>query len=103
MSLLDNGPDTVTVTPRTAVAGRAGTTDWTLGTPQAVPGGRVQETDVQGGYRWIGRGPWPGGPHSLVTWDGRDFDQVGEPLTRRASAGVEHVEVTLRARSVEAR
>jgi len=110
MSLLDDGPDVVTVTPMVAVPGRAGTVDYQPGTPVEVSGGRMQQLSADesarigvtasSSWRWIGRPrdstgsriAWPGGPHSTVSWDGREFDQQGEPLVRRASVGVEHVD-----------
>lgn len=38
---------------------------------------------------------WPGDEHSLVTFQGRDYDTKGEPLTFDGSPATAHVEVSL--------
>lgn len=96
MSLLDRGPDTITVYP-------AGATlpDGTRG-PAGAPitvSCRVQPSSTANDgddgyadmttYRVIARS-LPAGPWDRVTWDGRDWTVVGQPQKWRGSARVTH-------------
>lgn len=116
MSLLDSGPHLVTVTPMVATEDRYGAVTLSPGDPMQVRGAlqpaSVDEDDgldpeAPSQWLFICRGPWPGGPHSLVTVDehpylaGREFDQHGEARTYGMSPRTQHVDIALTARAVE--
>ena len=113
VGILSNGPHTCVVTPRVRSRGDAGEPVWTDGSPVTVSGGMMQpagssENNVQGTtvsslWRWISEGPWPGGPHSVVEWKGRKFDQIGSAQEFSIGQFTRHVEVMLSERSVEAK
>lgn len=44
---------------------------------------------------------WPGGIHSIITWNGRMFDQVGEAEFWDVSPRTSHYEVLMQARYTE--
>lgn len=79
------------------------------GEPVTVPC-RVQpvaadETDALGQqvrtvYRLIAR-EWPAGAFARVTWDGVEWDVVGEPRRSRGGPATQHVTVLIRARVPE--
>jgi hypothetical protein len=52
-------------------------------------------------YRLIAR-EWPAGAFAGVTWDGRDWDILGEPKRSRGGPATQHVTVLIRARKPEA-
>lgn len=113
MSLLDRAPHEVLVYPEVA-------SDDGYGTPIRVPAEEpvlvrgwmrpvsAEERQALGQqsattYRLFAR-DIPGGPWARVSWDGRDFDAVGEPLVHD-SAGVtslDHMTVLLAARAPKA-
>ena len=99
MSLLTSGPHVVTVTPRPGIrGGRYNTFQRADGTPVKVRGW-MSERDAS--FLFLAPLPWPGGPHSRVTWEGREFDQQGPARRSTRSPRTAHVEVTLTARSQE--
>lgn len=108
MSLLDRGPHTVTVVPQIVVQDRYGETT-ADGTPVpvrcSVQPMSADETSAAGlqvetAYRVIAR-DWPGGPYSRVEWDGRVWDQQGEPKRYGMSERTRHVDVVITARGAE--
>jgi hypothetical protein len=120
MSLLDRGPHTVQVEPRTrAGVDRANNPTYGYGPPITVQGVSVQPTSSTGArggrdagaqpdeapvtllMKVIGRGPWPGGRFSRVTYRGRAFDQIGEALVRTTGRRTHHFVATIRARTGE--
>lgn len=114
MSLLDNGPHTVKVIPMVAVKTRYNTWRKEPGDPIIVEGVTVQpfgggtqgnlETDDQKvNDQWTvrGRGPWPGGVHSLVEWEGQTFDQVGKVKNHSIGQFTQHFQVRIAARGAE--
>lgn len=115
MSLLDNGPHSVTVYPQVKVPQVNNSVVYVDGPPVVVSGLRIapanaeerQVLGVQPGTTAVirGRGPWPGGIHSQVQWRGRRWDQVGEVEVFDAglTGRTHHIQVTIRARSAEAR
>jgi hypothetical protein len=111
MSLLDSGPDQLTVEAEVVrTDARRNRVRVPSGTPVTVQG-RLQpfssdETAVDGQevltlYRFICRS-FPGGPWASVAGAGRDWDVVGEPAVRTGSSRVAHTTVTLRARTPRA-
>jgi hypothetical protein len=106
VSLLDRGPHTLVVTPKVEVTDRYGGTTYVDGDPVTVRGSvqpvSTEETEALGvqvdtTYRFIGR-DWPGGIHSTVVWDGRNWDQQGEARRYGMSPRTAHVDVILTAR-----
>ncbi|MGV9271325.1 hypothetical protein ACWDRR_42560 [Kitasatospora sp. NPDC003701] len=104
MSLLDNGPDTITVYPAGPV--RPDGTRGPEGTPVTVRC-RVQPSssseDATAGYldqtlyRVLAR-TLPAGPWSRVTWRGRDWTVVAEPKRHSGSARTRHDTALIRRR-----
>jgi hypothetical protein len=41
-------------------------------------------------------GDWPGTQHSVITWDGSTWEQVGPAVQYRAGFATRHIQVTLR-------
>lgn len=120
MSLLDRGPHSVQVEPRVRTSvDRTNNPTYGYGPPVEVRGLSVQPTSSTGArggrdgaadpeaapvtllMKVIGRGPWPGGPYSRVTFEGRRFDQIGEALVRSTGRRTHHFVVTIRARTGE--
>lgn len=106
MSILTRGPHVVTVTPKTKTTDRYGGTVWVDGEPVTVRGAvqpvSAEESESLGvqaatSYRFIGK-EWPGGVHATAEWNGRVFDQQGEPRRYSMSARTAHVDVILTAR-----
>ncbi|WP_461024676.1 hypothetical protein [Thalassiella azotivora] len=101
------------MTPTVAGRDRYNAPTYTPGTPVEVRGvvQPVQADELQAlgaaqtetVYRFIGRGPWPGGVHSTVTWDGREWDQLGEAKVYSTGRRTGHIDVLLRARTSEVR
>lgn len=117
MSLLDNGPHTVTVTPMIETEDPFGSTV-ELGDPVEIPGVSVQPVEASEAeslgvqattsYRVIGRSGWPGGVHSKVRIDvgpqaGRTFDQSGEARVYGMSRRTAHFDVLIVSGSSEVR
>lgn len=115
MSLLARGPHTVTVRSRvrTNSTDRGNNPKFELGEPVTVQGVSVQpmtaeeqlafraEFDVAPAtlvQRVIGRGPWPGGPYSRVTFRGREYDQVGEAQVHSTGRRTGHFTAVIKAR-----
>lgn len=119
MSLLENGPHTVTVYPKVKTLSRYNSWDVVDGEPVVMHRVAVQpmgasptkpvsedvETDIadqiRTNLRVIGVGTWPGGPNSRVVVDGRDWDQKGEASVFTMSPRTAHWMVILQSRSVE--
>jgi hypothetical protein len=106
VSLLDRGPHTLTVTPRTRTKDALGAAVWTPSTPVEARGAMqpvsaTESTELglttETVYRFLGR-TWPGDVHAEVSWNGRPFEQVGEAKVHGMSPRTAHVEVILKAR-----
>ena len=105
MSLLDSGPETITVYPATGPMSDDGSPS--EGEPVTVSGCRIQPQGSSVGdsdgyqdattYRVLRRS-LPAGPWARVTWQGRDFTVVGEPSHYRGSARVSHDVAVIRRR-----
>lgn len=106
MSLLDNPPHEVTAQPYARnTPDTYGTTWGTEGDPVQVRGAfqtqTVAEQDEQGRqveelFLFICR-RWPFGPHTRVTFEGAEYEQVGAPRRYRMSPRTAHDDVILRA------
>jgi hypothetical protein len=109
VSLLDLGPDVVTVYPEVESEDEYGNTvmvpsdegvsvrgRWQPGTAEesAAEG---QETSTT--YRFLCR-TFPAGPYARVTFDGSDWDVLGEPKHYRGSTLTGHYTVRLKERAV---
>lgn len=114
MSLLDNPPHRVTVTPMIPVVNAYRETEYTPGAPvldvpcmvQQLP---LTETDATGvrlrgqevkfsnAKRVLGRGPWPGGHRAIVRWNGRDYEQKGETQLFEVSDRTAHFQAVIEA------
>lgn len=109
VSLLDNGPDVVTVYPATVT-----TTDPRYGNKITGPSptgvtvrGRWQPSTAEESaelgqqtstvYRFLTR-DFPSGPYGRVSFDGSDWDIIGEPKKHRGSALTRHTTVFLKER-----
>lgn len=42
--------------------------------------------------------PWPGGAYSRITWNGREYDQLGEAMLSSMSSRTGHVRILMKAR-----
>lgn len=105
MSLLSQPPHTVVVQPFTRVDGRYGDAWEPAGDPvevrcavQPISAEEIERLGVQADttMRILCR-EWPFGPHSLVTYNGREFEQVGEARQYRMSRRTAHDDVVIRA------
>lgn len=114
MSLLTRAPHAVTVYPQVRSFDEVGAPMLSDGDPLVVSGmmqpastGEVQAfgAGVVGTASWTFycAGPWPGGPHSRVEWQGRVFDQEGTARIHSVSRRTAHVEVSLTERVAESR
>lgn len=111
VSLLNSGPHTVTVTPVIKQKASNGAPRYVRGTPVTVSHVMVQPmtaSEVDGQvtaittmYQVIGSGVWPGGPHSIVEWNGREWDQEGEARIYSVSPRTAHFDVMIRARDAQ--
>lgn len=113
MSFLDHGPHSVVVTPKVKVLNRYGDFDLIDSAPVTVSGVSVQPVarrtlnslgngmQINSTHRIIGRGPWPGGVHSTIVYDGREWDQSGEAEVHNTGFGTHHFTVLIRAQSAE--
>lgn len=107
MSLLDRGPDVVTVFPeiettddyenRILTAGPTGVTVRGRWQPSSASESADlgQETDTV--YRFICR-DFPAGPYGRVQFDSTDWEILGEPRVHRGSPATRHVTVYLKER-----
>ncbi|MEX5308895.1 hypothetical protein [Kocuria sp. CPCC 205297] len=50
-----------------------------------------------------GAGPWPGGNHTRITWEGRTFQQEGEPMVHTMSRRTSHQRIVMTALAAKAR
>lgn len=55
--------------------------------------GLVNDVTVQ---LFVHDGVWPGNQHSVITYDGSHWEQVGPAVAYRAGTRTRHVQVTLR-------
>lgn len=110
MSLLDRGKELLVVRPMVKTKNEYGTWDLVPGPPVSVMAAvqpvTVEEVEAIGTTadttkRVIGRGPWPGGLHSVIEWDGREWDQKGENRDYRMSPRTAHFDIIMVARSAE--
>lgn len=113
MSILDRGPHSVVVTPKVKVPNGYGENELADGDPVTVSGLSVQpvtaeELNAFGGgmqawttRRIIGRGPWPGGIHSTIQFDGRTWEQFGEAEFYTTGRRTKHFSCMIRARFAE--
>lgn len=109
VSLLDRGVHEVVVTPRVKTVGEYGETVLADGLPVAVSGCQVQPVTAEEAeslnvsatttYRVVGRGPWPGGLVSQVSWNGRLWDQVGEARVYTNGRRTAHFDAIIQART----
>lgn len=114
MSRLTRGVHTVTVTPRIETIGPRGAIVQSFGQPQKfqcnVKPASTDEREAVGVtvetvYRIKyfpqahGGKPWAGGTYSRITWDGREFEQIGEGLISSRSPRTGHVKILMKARS----
>jgi len=121
MSLLTNGPDTVICKPQVVVGkDRTGSNKLGPGPSKTYKGVSVQPA----GLAAFGRAEddrygtqvnvdfviikallpaWVGGPHSIVVWNGEEYDQVGVARTFGRGKATKHQEIKLKARGVAVR
>jgi len=107
VSLLDDGRDVVNVYVEVEDTDGDGNVVLVPGPTPLEVHGRVQpvradESVAEGQdtvtvYRFKGR-TWPSGAFARISWGGRDWDVVGEPLVSNGSAATRHVTVLLKAR-----
>lgn len=113
MSLLDNGPHTVTVHPM-VITGKTkyGTWNTERGEGVTLEGVSVQpygagslsglesddETSINDQKTVRGVLPWPGGTHSIVIFEGEEFDQVGLPKEYTQGLRTQHYMVRIKRR-----
>lgn len=104
MSLLDTGPETITVYPAGPMADDGSPTE---GAPVTVDGCRIQPqsstANDSDGYQdattyRVMRRSLPAGPWARVTWQDRDYTVVGEPSHYRGSQRVSHDVAVIRRR-----
>ncbi len=109
---MSHTPHEVVVTPRIRTRDAGGAPVWADGTPVAVravvqPLTAVERVDLglatETTRKVLTPEHWPGGLHSRITWDGRDWDQVGEARTYVTGRRSQHDEVVIKARGTEAR
>jgi len=117
MSLLD-GPHTVIVTPMNRTKNAYGTYTLTRQTPVEVKrvavdpfgagtygtleGSGADDGDFNDQLIIRGRSKWPGGIRSIVEYEGREYDQVGEAkIFKRGSRRTHHFVVRIKARGAE--
>jgi hypothetical protein len=104
MTLLDNGPHTLTVQPRVPVQTPHGVTMQADGDPVVIRGimqpYSAAQSTVDGKVtltqrRWLSR-TWVGDSNSLITsYDGMVWELSGDPQQYQSSPGTQHWEVVL--------
>ena len=120
VSALTHGPHTVVCIPKVIIGqDRTGSNKLGPGTPKTYTGVYVapaglaafgQAEDVRSGGMVVNADyqiikalepRWVGGPHSTVTWNGKEYDQVG--VAREYSRGrlTKHEVIKLKARDTE--
>lgn len=116
MSLLSNGPHTVTVYPM-VVTGRTKYGTWKTIRGEAIVLDNVRvenhgagslsglesddETQVNDQKNVRGILPWPGGTHSIVEFEGVEYDQMGLPKEYTEGFLTQHYLVRLKRRGAE--
>lgn len=116
MSLITQGPHTVTVYPM-VITGKTkyGTWKTTRGAGIVLDNVRVENhgagslsalesedgTTVNDQKKVKGALPWPGGTHSIVEFEGVEYDQVGLPKEYTQGERTQHYVVRLRRRGAE--
>lgn len=116
MSLIDNGPHTVTVFPM-ILEGRDKYGNWNKvkGDGVVLEGVTVQnygagslsglesedETSVNDQKVVRGVLPWPGGVHSIVEWNGVEYDQMGLPKEYTQGVRTQHFMVRIKRRGAQ--
>lgn len=113
---LRNGKHTVTVSTATTVQGNRGqlVQQWSEGQTFQVNVQPLSSTEreaiglaVETVYRikyfpqQHGGKPWPGGAYTRITWNGREYDQLGEATISSMSERTGHTKILMRARSSE--
>ena len=120
MSALTRGPHTVVCTPRIVIGqDRTGSNKLGPGPSKTYTGVYVapaglaafgQAEDVRTGGTVVNSDyvimkalvpRWVGGPHSIITWDGNEYDQVGVVRTYSRGARTKHEIIKLKARGTE--
>lgn len=114
MSLLDNGPHSVKVSVMVPVKTKYNTWKKVPGDPVTVKGVMVQpfgggtsgnletgDDQVNDQFTIRGRGPWPGGVHSTVEWNGQTYDQIGVAKVHSIGQYTKHFQVRIAARGAE--
>ena len=122
MSALNRGPHTVVCIPKVVIGqDRTGSNKLGPGTPKTYKGVSVmpaglaafgQAEDVRSGGMVVNADyivmkalepRWIGGPHSTVTWEGVEYDQVGVVKTFTRGRRTKHEVIKLKARGTEVR
>lgn len=108
VSLLDNGPDVLTVYTEVEARDAYGNVVRVPSDTPVTVRGRVQPSTsdelsalgfaTETVVRFIARS-FPGGPWARVEFEDREWDVVGEPRVHRGSPRTAHVTVYLKARS----
>lgn len=114
MSLLDKGPHTVKVVPMVPEKTRFNTWKKVPGEPVVIKGVMVQpfgggtsgnlevhDEQVNDQFTVRGRGPWPGGVHSTVEFQGQVYDQIGVAKVHSIGQYTKHFQVRIAARGAE--
>lgn len=106
MSLLDSPPHVVTVQPYARTPGRYGDEWAPAGEPVQVAGALqpsvseeegAESTGLTTDTRWLFiTRSWPYGPHTRVTHEGQEYEQVGQARRYRMSTRTQHDDVVLR-------
>lgn len=110
MSLRHRQPHTIVVIPMVKTRDQYGEWALTRGRPvsircavQPLESVEANALDVQVSTtrRVIGFVDWPGGPKSIVQWDGREWDADGEQRPYRMGRNTKHFDVLITARTAE--
>lgn len=114
MSILDTGPHTVHVRPMVPERTRYNTWKKVPGEPIEISGVMVQpfgggtmgnleveDQKVNDQFTVRGRGPWPGGVHSTIEWEGNLYDQIGVAKVHSIGQFTKHFQVRIAARGAE--
>ena len=113
MSLLDSGPHEVTVYPQVVTGkNKYGTWNTERGEGVVLTGVSVQpygagsmsglesddETSINDQKTVRGVLPWPGGVHSIIVFEGEEFDQIGLPKEYTQGVRTQHYMVRIKRR-----